>query len=138
MTPGDGVLRVSGRIARALAFLVIEKVTAKRNEVMQRQFLLQEIDHRIFGSSAALLSRQAVYGIGAFFRRNTTSKSGYVALIHVPGLGRHMYRFRECVIPGGIVLLQIVVRVLAVVDPVGANVNIVIDRRGGIAHATGA
>jgi len=40
-----------------LAFLVVEKVTAKRQKVMRREFLLQEIDYCIFGSGAPLLPR---------------------------------------------------------------------------------
>ena len=35
MTPRDRVLRISGGVAGALAFFVVEKVTAERQEVMQ-------------------------------------------------------------------------------------------------------
>ena len=46
-----------------------------------------------------------------------------------------MHGLREPVIPGRVILLQIVVGVLAVVDAVGAGVEIVIHRLSGVAHA---
>ena len=135
MTPRDRVLRISGGVAGALAFLVIEKVTAERQEVMQCQFLLQEIDYGIFRRGATLFSRSAVRGIRACFRPNCASHRGHVALIHVPGFGRHVQGLRKLVIPGGVILLKIVVRVLAVIDAVGTDVKIVIHRHGRIAEA---
>jgi len=49
-----------------------------------------------------------------------------------------VYRLRELVIPGGVVLLQIVVGVLAVVDSVGAEVEIVVDGLRCVTDAGGA
>src|SRR5579863_2360515 len=49
MTPRDGVLRVASRVTCALAFLVVQKIG---QEVVRRDFLLQEVDDGVFGSGA--------------------------------------------------------------------------------------
>src|ERR1700693_3612084 len=54
MTPHECVLRVSGCVAGTLPFFVVEKITPKGEEVVRRQFLLQEIHHGILGSRAPL------------------------------------------------------------------------------------
>src|ERR1035438_8208691 len=95
MAPHDRILRILGGEISALSFLIVEKVAAKRQEVMRGEFLLQKVDDRIFGSRATLLSRKTIRPIGSLLRRDHTAASRYVAFIHVPGFGRHMHRLRS-------------------------------------------
>ncbi len=59
MAPHDRVLRVPARVTSTLTFFVVEKIAAKRQEIVNRQFLLKKIHRRIFWSSATLFSGQA-------------------------------------------------------------------------------
>src|ERR1700720_365369 len=81
MTPHDCVLRVSGRVARTLPFFVVEKISSKGEEVMRRQFLLQEIHHGILGSRAPLFAHEAVSSVRASFWMNVACDGRHVALI---------------------------------------------------------
>src|SRR5579863_9798797 len=105
MAPHDGVLRVLSCVAGALAFLVVEKVAAKREKIMRREFLLQKADRGIFGCRAALLSCEAIRSVRTGFWPNTTAHCRHVALIHIPALARNMDGLRKLVIPGSVILL---------------------------------
>src|SRR5580704_608366 len=98
MTPRYRVFGIPCRVTCALAFLVIEIVTAKREKVVPRKFFLQEIHDGIFRSRATLFSRPAVRGIRSSFRLNFAAHGWHIALVHVPGFGRHMDGLRKLVI----------------------------------------
>ena len=76
--------------------------------------------------------------VGAGLGLDRAADAGHVALVHDVGFGRDVPGLRELVVPGGVVLLQIVVGVFAVVDAVGAEVEVVVDGVGGVADAGGA
>src|SRR6202022_2633726 len=69
--------------------------------------------------------------------RDGAGDGGYLVLIHVPGLGGHVEGLRELVVPGDVVLLEVVEGVLAVVDPVGTSVEVIVRRLSRIADACG-
>ena len=70
-------------------------------------------------------------GVSASLRRDGRGGDGvyggHVNLVHDVGLGGDMDGLREAVIPGGIVLLEVVVGVFSLVDAVGASVEVVVD-----------
>ena len=137
MGPEDGVFGVAGGIAGSLTFFVVEEVGAEGDEVMWGELFLEVIVDGILGSGAVDLSGQAMGCIGVGLGLDGASECGDFALVHVPGLGGDVDGFGKFVVPGEVVLLEVVVSVFSVVDAVGAGVEIIVDGGGGVADAGG-
>src|SRR5258708_5884662 len=90
VSPHQRRLRVAILEAGSLTFYVIQEVRPNRKIIFCVELLFDVVDHGPLRREAADLARGTVRAIRAFFRCDRTRDAGHVALIHVPGLGRHM------------------------------------------------
>ena len=133
------VFRVFRGEAGALAFLVVEEIGTKSDHEFRIDLAIQIVDDRVFRSGAAQHTGFAERAIGSQFRGNriryVPGHVRHVAFVHVPSLGSHVPFAVEFVIPGEIVVLQIVIGIFAVIDAVRTAVKIVFVARRGIIQA---
>ncbi len=111
-------LAVLRRIPRPLALLVIQEVSTERREIVRRKLLVDVVHHRPLRRQTRLHARPAIRAVCTFFRRNRTGHTWHISLVHRIHLRRHMPGASELVIPGAVIHLQIVERILAVIDSV--------------------
>ena len=136
--PGEGFFGVAGLVGGALGLFVVEEVGAEREEVVGVALVLEEVDGGVLGGGAAGEAGVAGGGVGALEGGDGSGGGGDVALVHEVGFRCHVDGFRELVVPGGVVLLEVVVGVFGGVDAVGADVDVVIDGLGGVVEAGGS
>ena len=84
---------------------------------MRRKFLLQMVDGGPLRCETFDLSESAIGTVGMRLRWNRSKDTGYIALVVVVSLGRHVPGRIEFVISGGHEQLQVVVSVLSALMP---------------------
>src|SRR5580692_1801511 len=126
MSPHESFLRVARPVAGALAFDIVQEIGTNRDVIARRELFFKIVDHGPFRGKAANLARGTERSVRAFFRFYRAKNAGHVPFIHEPGLGRHMPRLAELVIPGIVEHLQVVISVPAVVDAIHTRVHVVV------------
>ena len=135
----ESIFCIFPRDAGALPLLVVQKVRSESKHELRVDVAVYIVDDGIFRRGATKLTCATKGTICAGFRRDwirdITSNVGHVALIHVPGLSRGVPFAVELVVPGEVIVLQVVVGILAVVDTVGAAVEVVVIAFCGVVQA---
>ena len=111
-----------------MALLIIEQVRPESDHQLGIDVSTKVVDDRILGRSTAKDAGVAECAVGAEFRRdrigNVAGDIRHIAFIHVPSLSRGMPFAVELVVPGEVIVLQVVIGILAVVDAVRASVKL--------------
>jgi len=132
------IFRIFSDNPGTLPFLVVKQVGSESEHELGGDFTIYVVNNRVLGSSAAKLSGGAERAICAKFRfdrvGNIAGDVRHIAFIHVPVLSRHVPFAVELVVPGEVIMLEVVVGILAVIDAIGATVKIVTVTRGRIVH----
>src|ERR1039458_6979767 len=95
-------------------------------QVPRRELFFNVVNHRPLRGKAANLSRRTERTVRALFGFYRAGNAGHIPFIHVPGLGRHVPRLAELVVPRVVEHLQVVVGVLTAVETVHTGVHIVV------------
>src|SRR5580704_14421441 len=127
------VFRIFRGESGSLALLVIEEVRPESNKKLWIDNTIHIVDDRVFRRGAAqfagLAKRPVRTEFGCDGIGHIPGDVWYVALVHVPSLSRHMPFAVELVIPGEVIVLQVVVGVFTAIDAIRTTVEIIVIAR---------
>lgn len=116
--------------AGALALLIVQEIGSESDGEMRIDLVVDVVHDGILGRHTGDLARGAVGSVRANLSGSGIGYvSGYVrdlALIHEPCFRGHVPLGVELVIPGGVIVLEVVISVLAIVDAVGADIEVIV------------